>query len=720
MREATKWLAHITEDGREQTLLEHLTGTAALCQRFAADFDAQAEGYRIGMMHDIGKYTQAFRRRLQGGPVVDHATAGAFECIQTNDFPAAFCISGHHGGLPDGGGRGDQDKGTLYGRMNKANEGKLEDYSAWKTECSLPEAGLPCFYRKDYVTAAFFTRMLYSCLVDADFLDTERFMEGKEVERGGGDSMEQLNQKFDRYIAGWFPPNNELNRCRCEILQHCMDMGMEQNLGLFTLTVPTGGGKTVASLAFALRHARRHRLKRIIYVIPYTSIIEQTAGTFRSILGNENVLEHHSGVLFDTNARGELDAEGMRKMRATENWDMPIVVTTAVQFFESLYANRASKCRKLHNLAHSVVIFDEAQMLSLPYLKPCVSAIAQLVEHYHVSAVLCTATQPALEPLFQIYLSTYQSMELCPNGMYENSMFQRVQFQRKGTLSWEDVAASMNQNQQVLCIVNSRKNAQTVFEKLEGEGCFHLSTLMYPAHRRAVLNEIRRRLDPKNPLPCRVVSTSLIEAGVDVDFPVVYREMAGLDSVLQAAGRCNREGKRPLEDSVVTIFRPESVPPPLFKTAIGASETVMEEHADIFSQAAIAHYFREWRDLKGDAAQDTKRILKQWQEDFFPFETVARQFKLIENDTCTIFIPLGKGAALLHQLHRGVWSRNLFRQLGQYSVSVYRQHAEALLQAGDIQEIENLDDTFELINLDLYAEETGLSLEADFGKALFV
>ena len=320
--------------------------------------------------------------------------------------------------------------------------------------------------------------MLYSCLVDADFLDTEEFMDGGSV-RGGGDTIETLDQRLQDYTAGWFPPKNPLNRQRCALLRRCMEQGEEQSPGLFTLTLPTGSGKTVSSLAFALRHARTHGLERVIYVLPYTSIIEQNAKVFREILGEENVLEHHSGVLYDL---GENPSpKEIRLAKATENWDMPVVVTTAVQFFESLFAARSSRCRKLHNLAGSVIIFDEAQMLPVPCLRPCVFAISQLVKHYRASAVLCTATQPALGPLFREFLPGRPPVELCPPGSYDPGMFRRVTFRREEVLTAPALAERLGALPQVLCVVNRRRTAQQLYRLLDGEGAFHLSTLLCPA-----------------------------------------------------------------------------------------------------------------------------------------------------------------------------------------------------------------------------------------------
>lgn len=710
------YLAHLTEDGRTQTILEHLKGTASLCSAFAAAFDAEAQGQLAGMAHDIGKYSAAFQRRLHGGPKVDHASAGAFECLKARQLPAAFVISGHHGGLPDGGGRGDAaGAGTFWGRINRASQGKLEDYHAWQREFSLPHANIPAFAGKK-LDGMFFTRMLLSCLVDADYTDTGAFMGGSSYPPASSSSMEELWRRLETYVSGWFPPKGALNMQRCVILEQCMSAGAQYGPGLFTLTVPTGGGKTVASLSFALAQAKAHGMRRIVYVIPYTSIIEQTAQTFREILGDENVLEFHSGVQFDQQEDDASSPEAAPLTRSVETWDVPVIVTTAVQFFESLYACRPSKCRKLHNLAQSVLIFDEAQMLPLPYLRPCVWAIAQLVRHYGASAVLCTATQPALDPIFQEFAPEIPIREICPMAEAHWESFRRVSFQQAGTLSWMDLAARLQQQEQVLCVVNTRRAAREVFRQLSGSGNFHLSTLMYPAHRKRILDEIRRRL--RDGLPCRVVSTSLIEAGVDVDFPAVYRELSGLDSILQAAGRCNREGKRPPEDSIVTIFQGEDPPPRLFETSIGAGKIVLDHCQDVSSRAAIHTYFSTLLDLKGAEAQDAHHILPLMESEFFPFRTVAERFHLIESPTTTVYLPLEEGAGLVELLRSGQYSRTLYRRLGQYGVSVYPQHLAALEQAGALEHLE--DGSVVLRDIGLYTQTTGLTLEPSGGNALFI
>ena len=710
------YLAHLTEDGRTQTILEHLKGTASLCSAFAAAFDAEAQGQLAGMAHDIGKYSAAFQRRLHGGPKVDHASAGAFECLKAQQLAAAFAISGHHGGLPDGGGRGDAaGAGTFWGRINRASQGRLEDYHAWQSEFSLPHANTPAF-AGTRLEGMFFTRMLFSCLVDADYTDTGAFMDNSPYLPASSSSMEELWRRLETYVSGWFPPKGALNMQRCVILEQCMSAGAQYGPGLFTLTVPTGGGKTVASLSFALAQAKARRMKRIVYVIPYTSIIEQTAQIFREILGDENVLEFHSGVQFDQQEDDASSPETAPLTRSVETWDVPVIVTTAVQFFESLYACQPSKCRKLHNLAQSVLIFDEAQMLPLPYLRPCVWAIAQLVRHYGASAVLCTATQPALDPIFQEFAPEIPIREICPMAEAHWESFRRVSFQQAGTLSWMDLAARLQQQEQVLCVVNTRRAAREVFHQLSGPGNFHLSTLMYPAHRKRILDEIRRRL--RDGLPCRVVSTSLIEAGVDVDFPAVYRELSGLDSILQAAGRCNREGKRPPEDSIVTIFQGEDPPPRLFETSIGAGKIVLDHCQDVSSRAAIHTYFSTLLDLKGAEAQDAHHILPLMESEFFPFRTVAERFHLIESPTTTVYLPLEEGAGLVELLRSGQYSRTLYRRLGQYGVSVYPQHLAALEQAGALEHLE--DGSVVLRDIGLYTQTTGLTLEPSGGNALFI
>ena len=717
------YLAHRAEDGREQSILEHGRNVAKLCAGFAAPFGAEK---LAGLLHDIGKYSGAFQRRIRGENIqVDHATAGAGECFQLRQAAAAFCIAGHHGRLPE---LGTSDDGpelpSLCGRMNRAKQGRLEPYGAWQGEITPPEA--PPRMPSDPLDDFFFIRMLYSCLVDADHLDTEWFMQGK-VERGGGLDMAALDQCFQQKIQKWFPPKGALNERRCTILERCTDQGERQPPGLFTLTVPTGGGKTTASLAFALRHAKTHGLKRVVYVIPYTSIIEQTADTFRKVLGDDAVLEHHSNVDFGDDESGSPDPEKTRKKLAAENWDLPVVVTTAVQFFESLFANRPSRCRKLHNLADSVIIFDEAQTIPLPYLLPCVRAIAELTVNYGASCVLCTATQPALGPMFTDIAPELALREIAPE--IPAQVFQRVRYEHLGQLSDEALAQRLGGHEQALCIVSTRKQAQAVYDLLDPADSFHLSTLMTPEHRREVLAEIRRRLDPRHPRPCRVVSTSLIEAGVDVDFPAVYRAEAGLDSIVQAAGRCNREGKRPLDESRVYIFQPDSkyiaTLPYSILRPIDVMHSVIRDCPALDAPEAIERYFTGLHLFTGEGL-DSKQIVSLFEAGMqdpyhpsFPFAEAAQAFHLIDRNTRAVLIPRTEEArALAARLRRGERSRALLRKAGQFSVNVYEDHFDALNAKGALDILEP--DLAVLTDPSLYSETTGLELLADDGVGIFL
>ena len=524
---------------------------------------------------------------------------------------------------------------------------------------------------------------------------------------------DELNHRLDDYVCGWYPPKSNLNRIRCSILDICKTKGEGGEGDLFTLTVPTGGGKTVASLAFALRHARRTGKARIIYVIPYTSIIEQTAEVFRKIFGDDMVLEHHSGVVYE-DEEGETLSERQRRMKhATENWDMPIIVTTAVQFFESLFSNKPSHCRKLHNIANSVVIFDEAQMLPIASLRPCVYAISELTRTYKMTAVLCTATQPALDHLFEEYLNK-RPQEICSDELCRAEIFKRVTFRKGGKMTEDEIAEKMNLQNQVLCIVNSRESAQRLYGRLEKEGRFHLSTLMPPVERQKQLAMIRERIERGE--ICRVVSTSLIEAGVDVDFPTVYREMVGLDSILQAAGRCNRNGKRARNASEVFVFDMENVPV-MLKTAIDACESAWNGVSDPLDTQVITKYFKELLDFKGDAAQDAQFIMDMMKKSTLPFEDIAESFRMIDSNAVTVYIPTDESRLLIEQYRNGLIDRTLMRKLGRFGVTVYPNKLQELQRAGDVEDLGG--NVYALLNENLYDERTGLSLTVEQGKAMF-
>lgn len=722
--------AHIQENGNVQSIKEHLYGTAKLARQFGDAFENSDFSYLCGLIHDIGKYSDEFQKRIwDAGPKVDHSTAGAIEInglIKNFGWLMAYCIAGHHTGLLDGGSIVDiPEEKTLAGRIKRV----VPNYKSFSNDICLeklvttkPPKIIP-LGEKGF-SISFFIRMIFSCLVDADYLDTESFFSGGKTLRGIGKSIDDLCNMLTKEISKYNLPTREINIKRNEILAKCINMSKNEK-GLYTLTVPTGGGKTISSIAFALEHAKRHGMNRIIYAIPYTSIIEQTAAEFKRIFGSDSVLEHHSN--FEYNDLDKDDSLESRQKLATENWDAPIVVTTNVQFFESVFACKTSKCRRIHNIANSVVIFDEAQMLPLQYLKPCVRTIAELVKNYACTVILCSATQPSLGEQFPPEVI---SREICSDIDATYAYFKRTQIVNIGTISDDDLISRIGLNTQALCIVSTRKHAQNLFEGLPGEGCYHLSTLMCPEHRKKVLSEIKNRL--KADLPCRVVSTSLIEAGVDVDFPVVYRSAAGLDSEIQAAGRCNREGRRSLENSFVYIFDPEEKYkghlPSMLKRPITITQTIERQYPnDVSSPTAIVEYFKLLYQFSGNEL-DAKNIVKRLDEGVmdhmsFPFVQIAKDFRIIENDTYNVIIPLDENSnELIKRLRDGERTQDLFRKIQMYSVNLYQKDYEALCGVGVLKQIDKgVVDTGLSILTDLskYHKDMGLQCPDDGGVAIF-
>lgn len=727
-------IAHKDEAGNIQTIKEHLLGTAKRAEEFASEFDCGELGFLCGLLHDIGKYSEAFQKRIRN-PLpsnrVDHSTAGAVEMqkLSKEYMPLGMAVAGHHSGLLDGGNymAASSEDGTYFGRYKK----KLEDYGRWKADLlsELSESSqvkLPRFCAESKFSMSFFIRMIFSCLVDADYLDTEAFMEKDQVERGGYDTLKTLQNRFKRYVARWLDAkdgktnrNAELIRCRNSILRECMEKGEKYSRGLYTLTVPTGGGKTTASMGFALNHACRHGLKRIIYVIPYTSVIDQNAAVFGDILGEKNVLEHHFGILYDAD-EDQVKAESYKKVLSAENWDAPVIVTTAVQFFESLYGNRSAKCRKLHNIANSVIIFDEAQTLPLSYLEPCVAAMAQLVKNYRSTVILCTATQPALEEKFQTYLLNEKIPEICSGTEEMFGLFKRNRIENLNLLSVEELEERLRSREQVLCIVNRRKTAQELYRNLDGEGVFCLTTLLCPVDRKVKFAEIRRRLNTGE--VCQVIATSLMEAGVDLDFPEVYRQEAGLDSLIQAAGRCNREGKRPGEEQFVYSFRLEGEESRFMAQNIAALRETWRSYETVDAPKAITFYFQYFRELLGKENLDQKEIMKAWEKgiggNIFPFATVSQSFQLIENTMRPVYIPLEGTEELLEQVQNGSAQRNTYRKLGQYGVNVHQYHFQKLWEAGCLEEISK--DFFVLRDQNQYSRDTGLKMDVETGYGIMI
>ena len=709
-----EYIAHLNEE-HTQTLKDHLCGTAELAGHFAGRFGKADWGYACGMLHDIGKYSLAFQDKIKNNSnrQVDHSTAGAKACFEKGGMYSfmSYCIAGHHSGLPDYGSSSDPGNApTLQGRKKK----HIEDCDAYKSEIHIPEIKTLPFDPKDSPDLDFslsvFIRMLYSCLVDADFLDTEYFMKEGRTQRETGEEPSVLLEKLKKHVAGWLlnEDTETVNGRRTEILRHCFECGHKER-GIFQLTVPTGGGKTIASLAFALQHAVENQMDRVIYVIPYTSIIEQNAAVFRKILGEQNVLENHYNVDYES-------TEELKPMQlASENWDKPVVVTTNVQFFESLFANKSSKCRKLHNIANSVIIFDEAQMLPTDYLKPCIAVMEELAANFGSSIVLCTATQPALSPFFQRKMPV---TELCPRVEEQFRFFERVTFQNVGTISEDELIEKLQKEEQALCIVNTKKRAQRLYQKMKGEGVLHLSTAMYPKHRRRVLDKIRQLV--KDGKRCILISTSLVEAGVDLDFCTVYRQLAGVDSMIQAAGRCNREGRRAAQDSFAYLFQfEEKEYVPGQQLQIDVSKMLLSEGEDISSLHGIEKYFEALYHFRGESL-DKKKIFEEFKDKRYNFAKAAKEFKLIEENTLTVFISREEEAEeLLWQIKHQGYTKSGMRKAGQYCVQLYENDIEKLQGAGMLRQVPGgIENFYELVDSGQYSEEMGLDLGIESGIAV--
>jgi len=715
------YYAHSTKNPDKsdwQYIRHHLTNVADLSQQFGSDFNAGELAYTSGLLHDLGKYSAEFQRRLEGVKIhVDHSTAGSIEATRLfkgKQSPAgllfAYIVAGHHGGLLNYG-------SAENGLCERLQKEKLPDYSAYHNEISIGTQNIgPLKLRplphKTGFCVSFFTRMLYSCLVDADSLDTENFCNPEKTSaRKKGESFEILNGKFEVHMQKINAGTNDsfINRERKNIFGQCIQAGSLPT-GIFSLTVPTGGGKTLSSMAFALEHLKKNDLKRIFYVIPYTSIIEQNADVFRNIFGWQNVLEHHSNFDPATVDTGDMDT-GKESLRlATENWDMPIVVTTNVQFFESLFSNKRSRCRKLHSLAKSVIILDEAQMLPTGYLLPCLAALSELVRNYGATVVICTATQPRLGDLLDEKVRPREIMQ-SPDQLYE--MFKRVRVTNLGPKSDADLSARLKEHRQVLCIVNTRNHAKKLFDAIKDSGkCYHLSARMCPVHRRKKIAEIKTLLNEG--MDCRVVSTQLIEAGVDIDFPVVYRTMTGIDSIAQAAGRCNREGRLPVGE--VFIFKstePHGKATSWQSLVAEIGEMALAGSNDPLSLSTVSDYFRHLYHYKEDGGLDEKKILQQLEERSgklaFPFEEIADEFQIIEEGTKDLIVPYDEHArSKIAELRAAEFPWRFVRDLQGYSISIYPNEFREMERMNLIETI--ADRFYVLRSCEDYSDETGLSL----------
>jgi len=669
-----------------QPLDEHLNAVAQKAAEFAAEFGAERLGYVAGLLHDIGKYSDAFQQRLHGSKkIADHKSEGARIAVERYG-PAfgkllAYAIYGHHNGLPD-----DTDLSEILMDSTGYNGSLLYSLPAVS---NVFEKKLSQHTHKG-MTISLLIRMLFSCLVDADFLDTERFIETEKYNsRGTFLTVDELYDRFkderEKLLA--HPQDTIIDKARHRILAACIKSAQEPP-GLFKLTVPTGGGKTLSSLAFALEHAKLHNKKRIIYAIPFTSIIEQNAAVFRKIFGKDGVLEHHSNVINEPqdNKKEREDIFDISRL-ASENWQAGLIVTTNVQLFESLFAYKPSRTRKLHNLANAVIILDEAQTLPDHLLLPCLAVLQCLCEDYGATVLFCTATQPALKA---DWLCGCTPREIIDDPKVLYLELQRTTIHNLGKLDDEVLAEQLRQHEQALCIVNTRAEARRLYDLCQDvEHIFHLSALMCAEHRTKVLKKIKMRLDDK--LPCLVVSTQLIEAGVDIDFPVVYRAIAGVDAIAQAAGRCNREGR--LAKGSVYLFEFSSgMPSGMFSRLASFTQQVLQIHDNPLQLESVQEYFNLrymfTEDL--DKFNILKKLTTGASQNSFQFREIAADFQFISSVMLDIIIPYDEIArSVVEEARNSNYPASYARRLQRYSVSIYTDEFAELQSRGYIDVISN-------------------------------
>ena len=691
-------------------MAEHCREVEKLSAQFARAFGSEDWARFMGLLHDYGKARPSFQAKLAKETGYDptarnsgdtqHSIAGAvaaMDALGSAGLIAAYVIAGHHAGLADWQGG----PGSLVQRLK--NRIPLEEaalYIPWELTAPAQPTSPP----PGEADPALWIRMLFSCLVDADRLNTEGFMTpDKAAARKNYPSLAELqpflNKHLSKLVADADP--TPINEIRKQILHQCRAKAVEEP-GLFSLTVPTGGGKTLSSLAFALDHAKAKRLDRIIYVIPYTSIIEQTVNTFRQVFQplGDVVIEHHSNMDPDKGDKldtGQDDQISLNDL-ASENWDGPLIVTTAVQFFESLFAAKPTRCRKLHNIVNCVVVLDEVQLLPPRFLKPILHVLDDLHRHYGTTIVLCTATQPCLAGINSLDfkfkgLPGAREMVNDPEGLHRQ--LKRVEVKLPHDLNaatpLEEIAKRMAaEGQSCLTVVNTRKQARELFELLP-EDAFHLSAQMCGQHRSEVIDQIRERLADEELV--LVVSTQLIECGVDLDFPVVYRALAGLDSLAQAAGRCNREGKlnNGQGKGLLHVFIPPGGQPPghLSQAADATRSVLIDRPADCFHPDLFRRFFRHLFWTKGEEldAEGIMGLLAPDAKARFSFRTAARKFRIIDNNDVSVVTMHGQGEELIEQLRRQGPDRDLFRRMQRYTVNLPHWLATPMINRGDLEEV---------------------------------
>lgn len=666
----------------------HSRGVALRAKKFAEEFGMGDIGYVMGLLHDKGKEKYEFQEYIQDVNGIPghkqwtkegkaHAYVGGLIAKDILDriYPlVGNPLMGHHRGLYD------------YPDLEN------EEHKQIPKEIDIPQKGtysvpLPSLFQSANLQHKDFhhiERMLFSCLVDADYLDTECFMQPEQAAlRGNKAKMEDLLQKLEAYLSQFGEPTTEVNKIRSEVQRACLDNSKTLS-GFYSLTVPTGGGKTLSSLVWALNHAIHNGKKRIIIAIPYTSIIVQTAAILRNIFGEENILEHHSNT----------ETENERLKLATENWDYPIIVTTNVQLFESMMASHSSHCRKLHNICNSIVILDEVQTIPTDFLQPIVDTLDTYQRIFGISVLFTTASQPVLEGKHQgtnpsVILNGLKSIkEIIPSKANLHNRLRRVTLDIDDTpRTYDEVAERLAKYDRVLCIVNTRRDAKEIFDRLPKEGvCIHLSRLMCPAHLSEKIEEMKIALSDTNNKIVRVISTQLIEAGVDIDFPVVYRQEAGLDSILQAAGRCNREGKNSICTTHIFSLSTEHPLPRGFITQCNNARLNMGKNHDWFSPEAMTSYFHQlYSRIQSFDRKDMKYYL--YNPKGLMFEKASQEFRLIDDSAISVIVNWKDSLSLVEQLKAEGPSYTLMKRLSQYSVSLRDNDVTKMKQCGIIEEV---------------------------------
>ena len=736
-----------TLDGRPETdwelLSDHEQNVATLCSDFLSRIhpDLAPWGKVLGRWHDLGKYSREFQEYLQkvGNDAccdnqatrTPHAFAGAQHAAKMLGRIGqllAYCIAGHHAGLHDWVSISGDARSGLAERLG---ENFPSTASAPAALLAPPELILPALRwdtnhsLRPYFQISMLARLCFSALCDADFLATESFMspDQSDARRSSlSPTIDKMAFALDEYLDQLRSDSaSTVNAVRRDVLESCRSKA-SISPGLFSLNVPTGGGKTLSSLAFALHHARLHNLDRIIYAIPFTTIVEQTVDTFRAAFKDVGdaksiVLEHHSNL--------DLKEESVQSRLASENWDAPLIVTTNVQFFESLFANRTSRCRKVHRIAHSVIILDEAQTIPVHLLEPCLEVLRELCRVFGSTVVLCTATQPAIEAREDFPIGLEDVRPIIDDPAELSRRMKRVDVQTIGIKTDDHVLDELTGEHQFLLIVNTRPHASRLFTNLRdrcgGKGLFHLSTFMCAAHRASVIKKVRARLDSGR--PCRVVSTQLIEAGVDIDFPVVYRSMAGLDSIAQAAGRCNRNGKLPI--GKVRVFEPHDIKlHGLLKATANIAKEVIPDHVDILSIDAVEDYFRGyyWQQSAYRDKAEVMPCLNSSVKLHFQFRTAAERFRMIDETGRSVFVPWGeRGNRLEERIRRAkVIDQNLRRNVQRYLVPIYENVFNSLIGSDIDISVEGIPI---LLNRTLYDDQLGICLDRagqhDIGSLIF-